>query len=42
MIYSAIPFGAHYLVDIIAGVAVSVLAIAAARYLARRSDLVAK
>lgn len=42
MIYSAIPFGAHYLVDIIAGVAVSVLAIAAARYLARRSDLVVK
>jgi len=38
MIYSAIPFGAHYLIDIIAGVALSVAAIMVARYLKRRFE----
>ncbi|WP_158902647.1 phosphatase PAP2 family protein [Burkholderia sp. L27(2015)] len=36
MAYSAIPFGAHYLVDIIAGVVLAAASIAIARYLKRR------
>jgi len=36
MTYSAIPFGAHYLIDIIAGIVLSAASIAVARDLKRR------
>lgn len=42
MLVSAVPIGGHYLIDVAAGVAVALLAIAAAKYIHRRLDAPAR